>query len=361
MLDYQISLIMLSVRLSVSCLLLSVFVHIQIHAQKPNKSERSDQLFSADEVLNINLKSDFKHFIKNKRKGAYQAATITLHYGEAKEVVLGIKIKPRGKSRNSLCFMPPIKMNFSETEFPDSSVAALRSLKLVTHCKNQTAMEQYILQEYLIYKMYNILTNYSFRVRLVRIRYEDTQGKVKPVTRYGFIIENEKDLAYRVQARLFNRKGIQPDYFDPVSTARMGLFQFMIGNTDWSVYGLHNMKLLMVSREEIKGPLPVPYDFDYSGLINATYAVPDEKAGVETVRERAFRGYCYPDSVYEELAREFIAHEEDILSLYEHAPFLLKNIRSQGINYLEEFFRQIKDERVFHRHVLEYCRPLEKK
>ena len=234
-------------------------------------------LFSSDEPLNITIKSDFKSLIKGKKSEdpSYQAAELILSDPEGGEEIFEIKIKPRGITRriNSWCSFPPLMLNFKKKAVENTVFAGQDKLKLVAYCKNSDANEQYNIMEYLVYKVYQQFTPYSFKVRLVLATYIDTSEKYKPVTRYGFIIEHEKALAERNGGEIAELKLNNHDRCDRRSIDIFTCFQYMVGNTDWWVGNQHNVKILVV---EGKMPIPVPYDFDITGVVNVNYASPDE-------------------------------------------------------------------------------------
>ena len=207
-------------------------------------------LFSADEPLIITIKSDFKSLIKGKKSEdpTYQAAELIYNNSEGEEDLFQIKIKPRGITRriNSWCSFPPLMLNFKKKEVENTIFDGQNKLKLVTYCKNSDANEQYNIQEYLVYKVYQQLTPYSFKVRLVQVTYIDTSEKFKPVTRYGFIIENEKALAKRNGGEIVEMQLNNHDRCDRQSIDIFTCFQFMVANTDWWVGNQHNVKILVV-------------------------------------------------------------------------------------------------------------------
>ena len=63
----------------------------------------------------------------------------------------------------------------------------------------------------------------------------------------------------------------------------MSVFQYMVGNTDWSMVRFHNVE---VSRTPRGVYVPVPYDFDWTGLVSTRYARPNEGLGIRSVRQR---------------------------------------------------------------------------
>jgi len=314
--------------------------------------------FLSDNIIKISLKFDMKKFVKTKHKGEYQKAQISIYNLDSNMVDKEIRLRARGITRRSICYFPPIKLNFKKIDFDNDTLNDINSLKLVTHCKNSNLYEQYLLKEFLVYRLYNLLTDSSFRVKLVHIDYIDSEDKMKPITRYGFIIESNNHLAERLQGIRLDRKGVNTWDTDRYLTSLLDMFQYMIGNTDWSIPPLHNIRLVkpLVPPSSI---LAIPYDFDYSGMVNTVYAVPDENLGIETVRTRVYRGYCLPsDGHYQRLFKLFIENKQDMFLLVEDLALLDKRSRAEMLEYLEEFYTIIENPGLAERNIISVCRPL---
>jgi hypothetical protein len=208
---------------------------------------------------------------------------------------------------------------------------------MVTHCR--TGNENYLFKEYLIYKLYNVLTDYSFRVRLIKIEYINTYKKTKPINSYAFLIEPVEMLGERtkstpIEAINLNQKQMIPEMID-----RMAIFFYMIGNTDWSVPNQHNCKVLspMVFTGESLGVV-VPYDFDYSGLVDADYAIPHEGLGIESVRDRRYMGICRSEDVYINALREFSDKKDQFYKVIDDFTLLSEKERKIMKGYLDSFY-----------------------
>jgi hypothetical protein len=206
--------------------------------------------------------------------------------------------------------------------------------------------------------MYNLLTDSSFRVKPLQIDYIDSEDKIKPTTRYGFIIESNNSLAERLQGVRIERKGVNTWDTDNYHTSLTALFQYMIGNTDWAIPVPHNFKLVKPSFPNAN-ILAIPYDFDYSGMVNTVYAVPDENLGIESVRTRVFRGYCLPsEDHYQKLFKVFMDQKQAMFSLVEDFELLNKKSRPEMVKYLEEFYAIIETPGRAKREIIETCRPV---
>ena len=314
--------------------------------------------FASDNLIRMSLEFDMKMFIRTKHKGEYQKALLTVYNLDSNRIQKEIRVRARGVARRSICYLPPIKLNFKKKGSENDTLNEINSLKLVTHCKNSAMYEQYILKEFLVYRMYNLLTDSSFRAKLVQINYVDSEDKVKPVTKYGFIIESNDRLAERLNGVRIERSGVNTWDTDHYHTSLTAIFQYMIGNTDWAVPVPHNFKLIKPAAPNAR-ILAITYDFDYSGMVNTVYAVPDENLGIKTVRTRVYRGYCLPsEGEYQRLFNVFLANKQAMFSLVEDFEFLNKKSRLEMLEYLEEFYDILEDPRLAKSHIIDQCQPL---
>jgi hypothetical protein len=294
-------------------------------------------MFTRDDVFEISLHFDITHYRKKKPKDEYLDAIMTYHISKTDSINKRIRIKSRGEFRNDYCTFPPIYVNFKKTEFNKDDLNKLEKVKLVTHC--QSGNEENVFKEYLIYKLYNVLTDSSFRVRLVKINYINTFKQSKPIRSYAFFIEPLDRLAERISGvpvdlLTLSQKNIVPEMMD-----RMAIFNYMIGNTDWSVPNQHNCKVLAGLRTDGSNlGMIVPYDFDYSGFVNASYAIPAEGLGIESVRERIYTGTCRNEEVYLKAVKEFAGKKESFYNVIHEFPYLDDRSKKEMTRYLDEFY-----------------------
>ncbi|NNF21530.1 MAG: hypothetical protein HKN67_06285 [Saprospiraceae bacterium] len=314
-------------------------------------------IFDNDESLRIVLKSDFKNLNKKKYDREYQEAEMQVHIFDSLVATRTIKIQPRGNNRLTTCYYPPLKVNFKKGDMLINQLKEFDKIKLVKPCKNGVIYEDFLENEYLIYKVYQILEpDYSYRVRKLEVTYIDTSGKIKTKTAPSFVIENDKQLAKRTNSIPIEVKGLNYDYIDRKRADVMSVFQFMIGNTDWSLAGLHNMILLKDTDPNKDLVVAVPYDFDYSGIVNTGYAVPNEKLGIETVRERLYRGFCGEEGDIKSAVELVYSRKEEILSLYSNFQFSRESYKQGALKYLNEFFTIAGNERLAKTNIISRCR-----
>lgn len=302
-------------------------------------------LFDEDEVLDIRLRGPLgKVVTDSKKRGEYPFELEV----DGKTITVDARI--RGNSRVELCRFPPLRLRFSESA-RDTVFAGQGKLKLVTHCRRDNERsENNVLDEFTAYRIFNLISPDSYRVRLLRVTYEDTKGSSKDADRpyYGFVIESDDELAERLGARVAQPKGVRYDRLDALQTARVFVFQYLIGNTDYSLvkadgkdHCCHNIDLF----ERNDSVLAVPFDFDMSGLVNATYAKPSPVYRHRRVTQRRYVGYC--KSPIGDVARalaDISARREEVLSVADSIPAISEKDRQQRRGYLSEFFERALDE-----------------
>jgi hypothetical protein len=294
-------------------------------------------LFTNEVPLELDLRFDITHYTRKKPKEEYLKAILTYHLNDKDSVNKEIRLKSRGEFRNGYCSFPPIVVNFKKGGFKKEDLKDIEKMKLVTHC--MSGNEQNLLKEFLIYKLYNVLTDSSFRVRLLKINYINTYKESKPIRSYGFFIEPVSILADRikctpVEALNLNQRNILPEYMD-----RVAIFNYMIGNTDWSVPNLHNVRVFTVpgSADPSLG-LAIPYDFDYSGLVNAHYAVPAEGLKITSVRDRIYLGLCREPEDFTRAIKKFADKKEEFYKVIREFQYLDDKTKKGILKYLDEFY-----------------------
>ncbi len=321
-------------------------------------AKKEPGLFESEEILDLDLEYDINKLKKDRGESrVYHPAKLSYVDPGGKRVTLDVQIRVRGKLRRQLlkCLVPPFKIKFDDSQTKNTLFKKQKKLKLVVHCKNKPKFYQdYTLQEYLLYKIYNILTDISFRVRMARLTYIDSRKKEKSFTKYAFFIEDYKQMAKRNNAETVNITSIQPEQADFATSTLVSVFEYMIGNTDWSIRSSHNVKLLTIG--DNPKYFPVPFDFDQTGLIDAHYARPDLALTIRSVRERLFRGFCKDEAQFKRTFAIFHKHKEKIFSLCQNFSLLPDKIKKRNIKYLEGFYKIITTPKLVKRYFVENYR-----
>jgi hypothetical protein len=313
-------------------------------------------IFAEEELASITLIYDIKSFLRNKHKDEYIKTRMIYHFNDTIDIEHEIRLKVRGRNRLERCPFPPIWINISKADINNRQLRGIKKIKMVTHCARSKANFNYVFKEYLVYKMYNLLTPYSFRVRLIKVKYVDTGRKKREYDAWGFLIEPEDLLADRLDAYPLKLDNISLDQTDPGVTDMMAVYQYMIGNADYSIAGRHNVKLLLLKDIEKRNPIPVPYDFDYAGFVNANYAIPGDNLGITSVTQRYYLGPCMSEEAFNQIFSYFNEKSEGIYNLVESFEYLPEREKNWAIEYLDAFFQNAGNSRYIKNNILSTCR-----
>jgi len=324
-------------------LLLALFVSTAFINQGPIEEKKSIfDLLNFQEVVEVELFTNFEKMDSLRKTNEYQGATFAFEGPDEKVSKWAIKVRTRGKYRRRICDQPPIKLNFVKPELEKAGLRKDDELKLVTQCKNGSTGKDYVLREYLAYQLYQIISDNSYRSQLVRIKYNCTAtGDVDKG--WGIILEDEKTLARRLNAKSCDEcYGRKKEQFESSELTKASLYQYMIGNTDFSVTLSKNIKIFTKKNDPDSTLTVAPYDFDFSGLVNASYSLPRAEHGQKTVRDRVFLGL----SSDEELAptiEHFKAKKEELFDRIDSFKLLSKSSRNDIKSYLKDFYSSIEE------------------
>jgi hypothetical protein len=323
------------------------------------------RLFSDDSELPIIVEGPLNDLVRRAARNT-DPAPATLTVGEER---FEMELSPRGFSRRTrgICQFPPLRIDLSGPGATrrDTIMQGQNRLKLVTRCRSGANYEQLIVLEYLTYRLYNEITPYSFRVRPVRTTYRDTNGRRREEAQFNFLIEDVDDLASRNQREAIDVQSgeVPSSQLNAEQAAIVGMFQFMIGNLDWDmVQGppgdecCHNGKLLAANETARQNVLPVPYDFDYSGFVDAPYAVPPEGVSVRDVRQRYYRGLCRFNEQAPAAAERFRSRRDRIYAVINGETRLSDSRRNQAREYIEGFYEVLDNPQRFQRQIIDNCR-----
>jgi hypothetical protein len=302
---------------------------------------QSSRLFDSDEVLEFTISCDMKALMQDRGDDPqYHKATIT-SVEDGPNIEVSLKIKARGNFRKmpSNCRYPPLHLNFSKSGTPKESIFyGQDKTKLVTPC----VAHQYVVNEYLVYKLYNLLTPKSFRARLVKLTFHDLNKDKQSDQYFGILLEEEKQMAKRNNCIAIKTKRQDPRTTAREDFLRMAVFEYMIGNTDWSVEYLQNIKLLADDKKSIRRT--VPYDFDHAGIVKAPYAKPAQALRLNSTRTRRYRGYCIENmEAFAPVFEQFNQLQEEFYALYTDNPYISEGYKKQTLKYLDDFYDTIND------------------
>jgi hypothetical protein len=303
-------------------------------------------LFQSASLLELTLSGPLTT-LREEDRGDEQPkrdAALTFVGAEGQEVTLPLKLETRGNFRlqQRNCDFPPLWLDFDKDlpELEGTVFEGQNRLKLYVACRpSRDEYEQIILQEYLVYPTYNLLTDDSFRARPVLVHYEDTEDPDESFTRHAFLLEHKTDMAARSESVPLETEQMHPGLLLQEPAAFMEIFNYMIGMTDYSAVYMHNVELI---RRQDGKLIPVAYDFDWSGLVRTSYARPDPSLNIRSVRQRIFQGFCR-EVDYDALFQRFLDKKQDILALWQGFELLEEDRREDAVDFLEEFFEAVED------------------
>jgi len=326
----------------------------------PAPTMAQPSLFADAEPLAVMLSFDFGALCRERAEAGCPDTPGTLTYadGDGADHTMPVWIRARGRWRNvsANCSMPPLSVIFGDTGTEGTLLAGQTMLPLTTHCNERPAtQDQYVIKELVAYRIYNELTDKSLRVRLARVAYENTGRQPRKFERYAFFTEHFDSLAERNGAEVWPTENFDLRAADAAELAQLELFEFMIGNTDWSALKGHNVVHI---RTPDKAVTAVPYDFDFSGIVNASYATPPPGLRINRVTQRVYRGVCHPGLDWTGVFERFEAKRESIGALIERTPTLDPKQRADMLSYVASFYEIIGSEERRQKDVIDKCRPL---
>lgn len=342
---------------------LSVFLFLASFATVSPSEGLGDEypLFSSDETLELVLEAPMRTLIRTAKKNPVLDGQIRYIESDGSDVTIGLTITTRGHSRLEYCSFPPLAVSLNRKQTASTLFAGQRKLKIVSHCRKGSKYRRYFHQEYGIYRAYNLLSDYSFRVRMLNVTFRDSEQKRRDEVVPAFFIESDREVAERMHMSTISTKVIAPSQFDVIQTNIYELFQYMIGNTDWAIKKgpgtedcCHNGKVIGAPGTDVNWVV-LPYDFDQSGIINTDYALPALGFGIRNVRQRLYRGRCR----HNEQLVETIALFNEKRSELEAAlipPELSKGSQKAALKYLKVFFETIDDPEKLSKKLIGVCR-----
>lgn len=331
-------------KVSLSALLCLFFFNLtNLYGQ--SSSINRTHFFGDSTILNAAIVTNLGKLLKEKKAGYQLHGMFVSMLRDSTPVHDLILLQIRGHFRKDFCYLPPLEVDFKYEK--SATFHKLGSLKLVSECQTGDIYGQYLLKEFVVYKLYNLLTNLSFRVRLLNLNLVDSAGKKKTITEHAFLLEDIKDVAKRNDCKDWKKAKVFAQDADRRQMTMVAIFEYMIGNTDWGVPANHNTRLIVSKIDSLSRPFVVPYDFDYSGFVNTDYAVPDERFLLQNVRERYYMGFPRTQEELNETLDIFRQQKNNMYALIQNFDLLTSRSKKEMIDYLDDFFNEVsKPERV---------------
>lgn len=318
-------------------------------------------LFADQQTLHVRIDAPLSDIQRERDSDDYHDGTLAYIDDAGVEHVLDVKLRARGKFRRQrdICPFPPIRLNFRKQQVDGTVFAGQDKLKLVTHCRTGSARyEQHLLREMIAYRLFQVLTEQSFSVRLLRISWNDSSDDQERFEQYGFVIEDEDRLGDRLGTQVTDAEYSFPSQLDPAQATLVGVFQYLIGNTDFSMLRgpegndcCHNVTLY----DHGHGYLPVPYDFDSSGIVNAPYAEPNARYKIPRVTARVYLGRCQHNERLDETLRQVAGARQALLEVVRTQEGLEPGTARSVTRYIEGFFKDVADAGDVEKNLVKEC------
>jgi hypothetical protein len=333
---------------------LAALALLQATAPSPAPAPSASVLFNDQTTLVLRITTDLKALLRDRgdeRKEHDGRLRFTTSAGDTGSV--NVKLRTRGVFRLKKCAFPPLRLDLPKNKVAGTPFAGQDKLKVVTHCDPWRApYEQNLLEEYSLYGVFNALTDQSFRARLAHVTYIDS-ARSDSVVRYAFLIESDAELAQRLGVTMIEANNVHDIRIADDVMNLVAMFQYLIGNTDWSVWLRHNIAIAQRPDGDL---IAIPYDFDFAGVISAPYASPAPALNIKSVRDRVYRGFCQPESLVTATLARLRAAKDSIYAVVRAVPDLEPREKKEMLDYFDQFYRIADDPRSVKREFMQSCR-----
>ncbi len=322
--------------------------------EDPKEVGKTTILFEKQEILPIKLCFSNKEMKKETNDSTYLLSKLIYKNGEQWDS-LDVKIRARGNYRRAHCYFPPLKVKIKKAEAKETIFKGNKELKLVMPCVQSSSTQDNILKEYMAYKIYEVISPYHFKTRMADIEYIELRGKKSKVHNIkGFLIEDIDKVAKRENSKKMKRT-VHPLEQDDMSATQNDFFQYMIGNTDYSTAYQHNQKLIFTADYKT---VPLPYDFDMSGLVDASYAVVSQVQGevltIESVTDRLYRGFERDEAVIQAVRKQYLDKKDRVFEVVDGLKSQFDNEKEFDIarNFISDFYTVLLDDQKFNNEIV---------
>jgi hypothetical protein len=341
--------------------MLLLFLNLVSYSQDIARSDqviKGSELFKNQHILPIKLSYSNRDVKKNAKDKTYISSDISYQLADGSWENLKVKIRGRGNNRLKNCHLAPIKVKIKKSNAAGTLFEGHKQLKVVLPCLREKDKNDNVIKVYMAYKLYEIIAPYHYKTRLLAIDFTEALGtKSKNYKLTGFLIEDIEKTADRCNGEVIERS-LHPLAMDNICSIQNDFFQYMIGNTDFSVANQHNEKLLFIGKKIF----PVPYDFDMSGLVDASYAtiptMEGKTLGITEVTQRLFRGFKRDEVYYQKVRNEFLDNRIEILEIIDRLELHFDDPKEFSIakDYIVSFFLVMTDDKKFDEYILKKAR-----
>ncbi|MGI9541064.1 MAG: hypothetical protein ACR2MI_03295 [Flavobacteriaceae bacterium] len=334
---------------------ISLIILLISFAGNSQKDLKSDALFSDQTPLEIKLGYSNKDMNRKTNDSTFIDTTLEFLQDE-KWSSLQVNLRARGNFRRNECYFPPIKMKIKKDQYQGTIFDGNKTMKLVLPCKLESENNDNILQEYIAYKIYERISPFHFKTRRVNIDFSEPKGKkIKKFALKGFLIEDDKRVAKRHEGKVFERY-VHPMGMDHLTSVHNAFFQYLLGNTDFSVAYQHNGKLMY--SEADKKIIPLPYDFDMTGWVNPSYATVNTTLGIKSVQDRKYRGFKREQKYFDQVRKEFLDKKASLIEMVAsfESEFTDPKEYKNMFDFMNDFYEVMEDDSKFQKSIVEDSR-----
>lgn len=296
-------------------------------------------ILDGKQFVSVTLFLNLDSLLNNRFNEDKIQGTFSYKQTDGKVLKLSVKVNLRGKFRRRMCGFPPLKLNFNKTELNENKLSKADEYKLVTHCLEGEEGEINIIKEYLVYQLYQQLSPFSYRSKLLKITYQDTKSDQK-VVGMAILLEDKSTFEKRTNLKeLKDSFSIPRSNFEDINFRTHSLFQYMIGNLDWSTAIAKNLDIYQSKGNQKM--IVVPYDFDFSGFVNVAYAVPNKDYKQKRIRDRLLLEADETDFLYKDELKKFMELKPVFIDIIKKQKGLNLEIKLDLENYLLSFYENL--------------------
>lgn len=322
-----------------------------------------DPLFQSNVPLSITFEAPFAQIDRERDKEAEYKGIMRYVDSAGLEVRFDIALEVRGNWRlkKSNCRYSQLWVDLKRSQTPNTIFAEQNRLKLVVQCRAKDTYRDYLAKEQQLYEAFEQLSFIHFGTRLVNATYIDSKDPGNSRTHLAFFIEHQRRLKDRFEMKEVERNSISHKDLDPMQSSLVGLFMYQIGNTDFSMIQAaegdeccHNAKLLV---DETGRYFPIPYDFDSSGFVNASYAAPPNPSfGIRSNKSRRYRGFCVESEQLNAAVKRVNTVRDKTITIISNAKHVSNRTAKRSAKYIEKSYEALNDQRRYQREIIKYCR-----
>ncbi len=320
--------------------------------------KETTELFKNQEQLQLKLKFSAKNLRENTNDSTYVTSMLWYKDANTEWDSINIKLRARGNFRRDNCYYVPLRIKLKKSATKGTLFQGNKKLKVVLPCLEGRSGNDYVIKEYLAYKVYEDISPYHFKTRLLELEFYEEKGqRIKKHQIKAFLIEDIDNVAKRENGKQIKRK-IHPLQHNATFAVENAFFEYLIGNTDYSARVQHNQRLLFIDDKIIA----VPYDFDMSGLVNTHYSTVSNIQNIPTqidhVTQRAYKGYNRDEAVFQEVRQSYLGHEMQIFSTIDSLQnyFRDPNQFRKAKEFIEDFFEILENDKKFERNIVNRSR-----